>query len=191
MSAQVIELNIRPAKIVLDWVHNPAGNGDWFLNSARDLEQSAGTVPDFFAEGIQGAETLEDVAERMDDLYQFGGFKYAYQGFVDDEALLYLDNWYLCREELTGSHTNASETFWLQAPSEKDAKDECSTCNAQVIRQATKAEALEQGRESAMFPLLRLKGGDRNRFTCYVYEIGMTAILDDKLPGESMIARFD
>ena len=138
MSAQVIELNIRPAKIVLDWVHNPAGNGDWFLNSARDLEQSAGTVPDFFAEGIQGAETLEDVAERMDDIYQGGGFRYPFQGHVDAEGLYHSDDG-----------------------------------------------------EPPLFPLLRLKGGDRNRFTCYVYEYGITAILDDKLPGESMVARFD
>lgn len=183
MSAQVIELNIRPAKIVLDWVHNPAGNGDWALNSAKNLEEGAGIIPDFFADAIQGAETLEDVAERMDDRYQFGGFKYAYQGFVDDQGLAYLENWYLCQE--------GAESFWIQAPNERQAKDDASTYNAEVIRQATKEEALEQGRESAMFPLLRLKGGEHDRFTCYVYEYGITAILDDQIPGESMIARFD
>ena len=45
--------------------------------------------------------------------------------------------------------------------------------------------------DPALFPLVRLKGGEHNRFTCYVYEYGITAILDDKLPGEAMTARFD
>ena len=138
MSAQIIELNIRPAKIVLDWVHNPASNGDWALNSAKDFEEGAGIIPDFFADAIQGAQTLEDVAERMDDLYQNGGFRYPFQGRVDDQGIYH------------------------------SVHD-----------------------DPALFPLVRLKGGDHDRFTCYVYEYGITAIQDDKLPGEAMIARFD
>jgi len=138
MSAQIIELNIRPAKIVLDWVHNPAGNGDWALNSAQDFEEGAGIIPDFFADAVQGAQTLEDVAERMDDIYQNGGFRYPFQGHVDEEGIYHS----------------------------------------------------AQG-DPALFPLVRLKGGEHNRFTCYVYEYGITAIQDDKLPGEAMIARFD
>ncbi len=137
MSAQVIELNIRPAKIVLDWVHNPAGNPDWILNSAKHFEEGAGIIPDFFAEAIQGAETLEDVAERMDDLYQFGGFRYPIQGRVDDQGIYH-----------------------------------------------------SADGDPALFPLLRLKGGEHNRFTCYIYEYGITAILDDPYT-YPMIARFD
>ena len=48
-----------------------------------------GLVPEFFISATQGAEeaTLDAVADAMDEVYQYGGFRYPFSGTVDAEGV--------------------------------------------------------------------------------------------------------
>ena len=48
-----------------------------------------GLVPDFFISATQGAEdaTLDAVADSMDEVYQYGGFRYPFSGTVDADGV--------------------------------------------------------------------------------------------------------
>ena len=43
----------------------------------------AGLVPSFFEEAVFTAKGIDDVADVMDSIYGFGGFKYPFEGEID------------------------------------------------------------------------------------------------------------
>lgn len=43
-----------------------------------------GLIPEFFIHGTMVADTLETVADAMDNAYQYGGFRYPFSGTVTD-----------------------------------------------------------------------------------------------------------
>jgi len=45
-----------------------------------------GILPEFFIHATQEGETLEQVAEAMDSIYQFGSFQYPFGGTVADSG---------------------------------------------------------------------------------------------------------
>ena len=45
-----------------------------------------GILPEFFIQATQEGETLEQVAEAMDSIYQFGGFQYPFGGTVAESG---------------------------------------------------------------------------------------------------------
>tara|TARA_R110000803_G_scaffold59790_1_gene118732 strand:+ start:90 stop:506 length:417 start_codon:yes stop_codon:yes gene_type:complete len=81
-------LNIRTSDLVLDRVLNPTRSAE--LGNARpaDILEACGLIPDFFAdaclsitfEGV--ADTLDDLAGAMDNLYGCGGFCYPFGGTI-------------------------------------------------------------------------------------------------------------
>jgi hypothetical protein len=207
MSAQVIELNIRPAKIVLDWVHNPAGNGDWSLNTATDFEQSAGTVPDMFCQAIQDAQSLQDVADGMDKAYGWGSFYGStFEHFEIDHEGVYTDLTPLfdAAEELRELHKNPQaiidnygtldtylEHASLKASTQFGGMGHIHYIDAQDAVKGERAR-LYWEIDPSLFPLIRLKGGPGgDRFTCFVYEYGIVAIQDDRYPLAWKVGRFD
>jgi len=45
-----------------------------------------GILPEFFIHATQEGESLEQVAQAMDEIYGYGGFQYAFSGVVSDRG---------------------------------------------------------------------------------------------------------
>ena len=92
-------IQIRPAKLLLSWQHDPQKQYPFF--DKPNLEEASGLIPDYFERALSLTESgnLGTIADGMDDLYQHGGFaKYPLGGelkangtyvssFADDEDL--------------------------------------------------------------------------------------------------------
>ena len=59
----------------------------------NDLVMACGYIPQFFYQGIHNLFlrrkplTLEAIAEEMDKLYMYGGFKFPFQGAIDEDGI--------------------------------------------------------------------------------------------------------
>ena len=80
---------IHLADILLDRVFNPAGDPELARATPAQLLEACGLIPHFFCDACQQAETenpdgftLKNIADAMDNLYQFGGFQYPWPGHV-------------------------------------------------------------------------------------------------------------
>jgi len=63
---------------------------DWNLEHYPEVtREHVGIVPEFFISATHGAEdaTLDAVADAMDELYQYGGFRYPFSGTVDTDGV--------------------------------------------------------------------------------------------------------
>ena len=94
MATNIIQTHFRPSDLLLDRVLNPTRNGDLGNALPAELIEACGTIPDFFCNACLGAFnelgprnepiTLQDVADRMDSEYQYGGFRIStWRGSVD------------------------------------------------------------------------------------------------------------
>ena len=103
-------INIRGADFVLEWKFNPTANTDYpevtpcNQSNVDWYMQACGLIPDFYARAIDEWEsengagcdtddsrgeqpTLSEIAERMDTIYGFGGFRsYLWKGTVLDDG---------------------------------------------------------------------------------------------------------
>ena len=89
-----IAMALRPADILLDRVLNPADDADLNQWQPEHLVEACGIIPDFFVTACITAEqespdtlTLQHIADGMDRVYQFGGFKYPWPGTLDADGV--------------------------------------------------------------------------------------------------------
>ena len=104
------QVNLRVANFVLEWKFNPTANADYPEVTASNQSnvnwymESCGLIPDFFARAVDEWEiqngggcdtddprgdrpTLSEISQRMDDIYQFGGFnRYPWPGTVLEDG---------------------------------------------------------------------------------------------------------
>ena len=80
---------IHLADILLDRVFNPAGDPELARATPDQLLEACGLIPHFFCDACQQAQTenpdgftLDNIADAMDNVYQFGGFKCRWPGHV-------------------------------------------------------------------------------------------------------------
>ena len=94
--ANTLTFHRRISDVILDRVLNPTF--DRYLGGARphDLIEACGIVPDFFCAACveasavagDGDITLNDICDRMDALYGFGGFEWPMGGTIDHQGIL-------------------------------------------------------------------------------------------------------
>ena len=67
-------IQIRPAKLLLSWQHDPQKQYPFF--DTPNLEEASWLIPDYFERALSLTESgnLETIADGMDELYQCGGF---------------------------------------------------------------------------------------------------------------------
>jgi hypothetical protein len=159
-------INIRAAKLVLEWEYNPTQNQSYPGVSAEQHSgvewyiQACGLIPDFYARAIDEWEsdngagcntddsrgerpTLSEIADRMDTIYGFGGFRsYLWQGTVLDDG-----------------------TFEA-LPSDDDEQD------------------------PPLIPYVHLVHPAERHLECFIYPYGVVTLRDIKT-GETKTARFD
>jgi hypothetical protein len=89
-----VAVKLRPADILLDRVLNPADDDDLNQWRPEHLIEACGIIPDFFVQACILSEqgnpdgiTLENIADGMDDAYQFGGFGYPWGGTVSPKGI--------------------------------------------------------------------------------------------------------
>ena len=77
------------ADILLDRRFNPAGDPELARATPDQLLEACGLIPHFFCDACQQAQTenpdgftLDNIADAMDNVYQFGGFQYRWPGHV-------------------------------------------------------------------------------------------------------------
>jgi len=93
MATNIIQTHFRPSDILLDRVLNPTRNPDIGAAVPADIIEACGIIPDFFCaacietNNTEIPQTLESVCEAMDEIYGFGGFKYAWKGNVTDRGV--------------------------------------------------------------------------------------------------------
>ena len=85
---------IHLADILLDRVFNPAGDPELARATPDQLLEACGLIPHFFCDACQQAQTenpdgftLKNIADAMDNLYQFGGFQYPWPGSLDADGV--------------------------------------------------------------------------------------------------------
>lgn len=72
---------------------NPTGDAELAAVPEDRIREACGIIPDFFLiavlEGMDTASrpTLENVSERMDSAYGFGGFSYPFEGAVSPQGV--------------------------------------------------------------------------------------------------------
>ena len=76
--------NIRPSDLLLDRQLNPTRDADIGSATPALIIEACGIIPDFFAHACMQADplTLDEVANHMDEIYQFGGFRYPFGGSI-------------------------------------------------------------------------------------------------------------
>jgi len=93
MATNIIQAHFRPSDILLDRVLNPTRDPNIGAAVPADIIEACGIIPDFFCaacietSNTEIPQTLESVAEAMDEAYGFGGFKYAWSGNVTDRGV--------------------------------------------------------------------------------------------------------
>jgi hypothetical protein len=72
----VLNFTLRPSDVVLDRVYNPTRSADFGDATPSQLAEACGLIPDFFAAAcVRPLKlTLDNIADGMDDAYQYGGF---------------------------------------------------------------------------------------------------------------------
>ena len=72
----VLKFTLRPSDVVLDRVYNPTRSADFSDATPSQLAEACGLIPDFFAAAcVRPLKlTLDNIADGMDDAYQYGGF---------------------------------------------------------------------------------------------------------------------
>jgi len=82
-----------PAWVFLDSEINPTGDAELAAVPEDRIREACGIIPDFFLiavlEGIDTASrpNVENVSERMDAAYRFGGFRYPFDGTVSPQGV--------------------------------------------------------------------------------------------------------
>lgn len=82
-----------PAWVFLDYELNPAEDENLATVPEDRIREACGIIPDFFLmavlEGMETASgpTLENVSAGMDQVYQFGGFSYPFDGAVSPDGI--------------------------------------------------------------------------------------------------------
>jgi len=82
-----------PAWVFLDSEINPTGDAELATVPENYIREACGIIPDFFLiavlEGMDTASRLnvENVSERMDAAYRFGGFSYPFEGTVSPQGV--------------------------------------------------------------------------------------------------------
>jgi len=82
-----------PAWVFLDSEINPTGDAELASVPEHHIREACGIIPDFFLsavlEGMDTASrpTVENVSERMDAAYRFGGFSYPFEGTVSPQGV--------------------------------------------------------------------------------------------------------
>jgi len=82
------------ADIMLDREFNPAGDPILSRATPNQLLEACGLIPHFFCDACANCEvenpegfTLDNIADAMDRIYQYGGFRYGWQGTVDQKGI--------------------------------------------------------------------------------------------------------
>ena len=63
---------------------------NWNVKNYPEVSREhLGLIPEFFISATQGSEdaTLDAVADAMDEVYQYGGFRYPFSGTVDADGV--------------------------------------------------------------------------------------------------------
>ena len=70
----VLKFTLRPSDVVLDRVYNPTRSADFGDATPSQLAEACGLIPDFFAAAcVRSLKlTLDNIADGMDDAYQYG-----------------------------------------------------------------------------------------------------------------------
>jgi len=90
-----MQANIRTSELVLDRVLNPTDDKVIGAASGNDIVEACGLIPDFFCQACLDLPIipstidtdLKIVADGMDTIYGFGGFKYPWSGTLTDEGV--------------------------------------------------------------------------------------------------------
>ena len=95
-----MQANIRTSELILDRVLNPTDDKAIGAASGNDIVEACGLIPDFFCQAcldlpISSFQScfkpddtdLKIVADGMDSIYGFGGFKYPWSGTVTTEGV--------------------------------------------------------------------------------------------------------
>ena len=91
----LIEMKMRPSDVILDRVYNPAADDQLGKATPAQLAEACGIIPDFFCQACLMASplTLENIADGMDDAYQYGGFSaYPFPGSITDFGIYQSDD---------------------------------------------------------------------------------------------------
>ena len=87
-------LTVRPSDLILERIINPTQVKEYKKARAIDMVESCGVIPDFFAEACLDLSfedssqfTLDNIANKMDLMYQFGGFLYPMGGAVAEDGV--------------------------------------------------------------------------------------------------------
>jgi hypothetical protein len=92
----VLNFTLRPSDVVLDRVYNPSRSADFGDATPSQLAEACGLIPDFFAAACLRPLiklTLDNVADGMDDAYQYGGFSaYPCPGSITDFGIYQSDD---------------------------------------------------------------------------------------------------
>ena len=84
------------SEILLDREFNPAGDPILSRATPNQLLEACGLIPHFFCEAcaqneVEGPDgagfTLDNIADAMDRIYQYGGFSYGWKGTVDQKGI--------------------------------------------------------------------------------------------------------
>jgi len=100
-----MQANIRTSELILDRILNPTDDKAIGAASGNDIVEACGLIPDFFCQAClnygrtifkaiknPSVEMFKDsdlkvVADEMDSIYGFGGFKYPWSGTVTDDGV--------------------------------------------------------------------------------------------------------
>ena len=91
----VLKFTLRPSDVVLDRVYNPTRSADFGDATPSQLAEACGLIPDFFAAAcVRPLKlTLDNIADGMDDAYQYGGFAaYPWPGSITDFGIYQSDD---------------------------------------------------------------------------------------------------
>lgn len=82
------KIEIRPSDVLLDRVLNPTDDPVVGSTTAAHVIEACGIIPDIFCQACLSSDPLllETIADTMDEIYQFGGFMYAFEGAVSPEG---------------------------------------------------------------------------------------------------------
>ncbi|MAL45933.1 hypothetical protein [Hyphomonas sp.] len=92
---QTVEVTpVHLADVLLDREFNPAGDPILSRATPDQLLEACGLIPHFFCDACANCEienpegfTLDNIADAMDRIYQYGGFRYGWKGTVDQKGI--------------------------------------------------------------------------------------------------------